>query len=310
MLKNILRAKLTERKQNCDKTFTYSKFMQKSLNITIIFLFCFSGGMLFEQNLGAESQGRKIQSYVKNGAVLQARKREVRILEQKKKGRKVKYYVLKKSVLQGRKSIAKMSANKMLETGLVTSKMVKNNRWFVKKPFQSSYKKVNIVSKYTPLKVNPEVSDKISREALQMSKTRARITGPVKPGILYSEDSSRGVLEMTKTRARITGPVKPDILYSEESSRGVLEMTKTRARITGPVKPDIIYSKKVSREAMEMTLKRSQKAVSAGKIVSAGKGIVYSAKTLIKMSKRPTIVYAPFKSKKSGEKKKTDVGKN
>ena len=115
---------------------------------------------------------------------------------------------------------------------------------------------------------------------------------------------------MSKTRARITGPVKPGIHYSEESSRGVLEMTKTRARITGPVKPDIIYSKKVSREAMEMTLKRSQKAVSAGKIVSAGKGIVYSAKTLIKMSKRPTIVYAPFKSKKSGEKEKTDVEKN
>jgi hypothetical protein len=194
----------------------------------------------------------------------------------------VKYYVLKKSVLQGRKSIAKMSANKILETGLITSKMVKNNHWFVKKPFQPRYTKVNIVSKYTPQEVNPEESDKISREAMQMSKTRARITGPVKPGILYSE----------------------------ESSRGVLEMTKTRARITGPVKPDIIYSKKVSREAMEMTLKRSQKAVSAGKTVSAGKGIVYSVKTLRKMSKRPTIVYAPFKSEKAGEKKKTDVEKN
>jgi len=256
--------------------------MQKSLGITIIFLFCFSGGLFFEQNLGAESQGRKIQSYVKNGTVLPARKREARILEQKNKGRKVKYYVLKKSVLQGRKSIAKMSANKILETGLITSKMVKNNQWFVKKPFQPRYTKVNIVSKYTPPEVNPEESDKISRKALQMSKTRARITGPVKPGILYSE----------------------------ESSRGVLEMTKTRVRITGPVKPDIIYSKKVSREAMEMTLKRSQKAVSAGKTVSAGKGIVYSAKTLRKMSKRPTIVYAPFKSEKAGEKKKTDVEKN
>jgi len=282
MLKDRLRANLKERKKNRDKTFTYSKFMQKSLGITIIFLFCFSGGLFFEQNLGAESQGRKIQSYVKNGTVLQARKREARVLEQKNKGRKVKYYVLKKSVLQGRKSIAKMSANKMFETGLVTSKMVKNNHWFVKKPFQPRYTKVNIVSKYTPPEVNPEESDKISREAMQMSKTRARITGPVKPGILYSE----------------------------ESSRGVLEMTKTRARITGPVKPDIIYSKKVSREAMEMTLKRSQKAVSAGKTVSAGKGIVYSAITLIKMSKRPTIVYAPFKSEKAGEKKKTDVEKN
>ena len=83
-------------------------------------------------------------------------------------------------------------------------------------------------------------------------------------------------------------------------------MTKTRARITGTVKPDIIYSKKVSREAMEMTMtfKRSQKAV------TARKGIVYTAKILRKMSKRPTIVYAPFKSEKSGEKKKTDVEKN
>ena len=281
-MKDRLRANLKERKKNRDKTFTYSKFMQKSLGIIIILLFCFSGGLFFEQNLGAESQGRKIQSYVKNGTVLQARIREARILEQKNKGRKVKYYVLKKSVLQGRKSIAKMSANKMFETGLVTSKMVKNNHWFVKKPFQPRYTKVNIVSKYTPPEVNPEESDKISREAMQMSKTRARITGPV----------------------------KPDILYYEESSRGVLEMTKTRARITGPVKPDIIYSKKVSREAMEMTLKRSQKAVSAGKTVSAGKGIVYSAITLIKMSKRPSIVYAPFKSEKAGEKKKTDVEKN
>ena len=282
MFKERLSINFSERKKNRFITLSDSKFMQKSLKIIIILLFCFSSGLFFEQNLGAESQGRKIQSYIKNGTVLQVRKNESRIAEQKNKGRKVKYYVLKKSVLQGRKSITKMSANKMLETGLVTSKMVKNNHWFVKKPFQPRYSKVNIVSKYTPPEVNPEESDKISRKAIQMSKTRARITGPVKPGILYSE----------------------------ESSRGVLEMTKTRARITGPVKPDIIYSKKVSREAMEMTLKRSQKAVSTGKTVSAGKGIVYSAITLIKMSKRPTIVYAPFKREKAGEKKKTDVENN
>ena len=304
MFKDRLRINLTERKKIRDITLSDSKFMQKFLGIIIILLFCFSGGLFFDQNLGAESQGRKIQSYVKNGTVLQARKREARILEQKNKGRKVKYYVLKKTVLQGRKDKAKKSADKILDTGLITSKMIKNNRWFVKKPFQSSYTKVNIVSKYTPLKVNPEVSDKISREALQMSKTLARLAGPVKSGILYSEESSRGVLEMTKTRAHITGPVKPGILYSEESSRGVLEMTKTRARRTGPVKPDIIYSKKVSREAMEMTLRRSQKSL------TARKGIVYTAKILRKMSKRPTIVYAPFKSEKAGEKKKNDVEKN
>ena len=273
MFKDRLRTNLTERKKVRDITLSDSKFMQKSLFIIIFLLFCFSGGLFFEQKLGAESQGRKIQLYVKHGTVLQARKRETQILEQKNKGRRVKFYILKKSVLQGRKSIAKKSANKMLETGLVTSNMVKNNHWFVKKPFQPRYSKVNIVSKYTPPEVNPEESDKISRNALQISKTRARVTGPVKPGIFYSE----------------------------ESSRGVLKMTKTRARITGPVKPDIIYSKKVSREAMEMTLKRSQKAV------TARKGIVYTAKILRKMSKRPTIVYAPFKSEKAGEKKNTDV---
>jgi len=195
MFKDRLRINLTERKKNRDITLSDSKFMQKSLGIIIILLFCFSGGLFFEQNLGAESQGRKIQSYVKNGTVLQSRIREARILEQKNKGRKVKYYVLKKSVLQGRKSIAKMSSNKMLETGLVTSKMVKNNHWFVKKPFQPRYTKVNIVSKYTPPEENPEESDKIRRKALQMSKTRVRITGPVKPGSLYSEESSREVLD-------------------------------------------------------------------------------------------------------------------
>ena len=65
MFTDRLRIYLTERKKNQDITMSDSKFMQKSLGIIIILLFCFSGGMFFEQNLGAESQGRKIQSYVK-----------------------------------------------------------------------------------------------------------------------------------------------------------------------------------------------------------------------------------------------------
>ena len=85
MMKNRLRANLTERKKNRDKSFTYSKFMQKSLGITIIFLFSFSGWLLFEQDLRAKSQGRKIQLYVKKGTGLQVRKNESRIAEQKKK---------------------------------------------------------------------------------------------------------------------------------------------------------------------------------------------------------------------------------
>ena len=94
MFKDRLRINLTESKKIRDITLSDSKFMQKSLGIIIILLFCFSCGLFFEQNLGAESQGRKIQSYVKNGTVLQARIREARILEQKNKGRKVKFYVL------------------------------------------------------------------------------------------------------------------------------------------------------------------------------------------------------------------------
>ena len=57
----------------------------------------------------------------------------------------------------------------MVESGLVTLEMFKKNRWFVKNPVQSSSTKLP----------DYEESKKISREALKMSKYRARITGPV-----------------------------------------------------------------------------------------------------------------------------------
>jgi len=256
--------------------------MHKSLCIIIIFLFCFFGELFFEQKLAAQSQGRNIQLYVKDSAVLQASKSEARITEQRNKGRKVKYYVLKKSVLQGRKSMGKYSAKKIIETGLVSSKMVKNNHWFVKKPTQLRNSKVNIAREYNSSEVNPRVSKKISRNALQISKTRARITGAA----------------------------KPDTLFPEESSRGALKMTKTRASVTGPVKPDIVYSKKISRKVREMSLKRTRKNITAQKNLSVGKGNVYTAKELINMGKNSKFAYETSSSEKDTVKKKSYIEKN
>jgi len=310
MSKEILSINLTEKEKNVTYPLYYSKFMHKSLCIIIIFSFCFFGELYFEQNLAAKSQGRNIQLYVKDSAVLQASKSEARIAEQRNKGRKVKYYVLKKSVLQGRKSMGKNSAKKIIETGFVSSKMIKNNHWFVKKPTQLRNSKVNIAREYNSSEVNPTVSKKISRNALQISKTRARITGAAKPDTLFPEESSRNAFQISKTRARATGAAKPDTLFPEESSRGALKMTKTRASVTGPVKPDIVYSKKISRKVREMSLKRTRKNITAQKNLSVGKGNVYTAKELINMGKNSKFAYETSSSEKDTVKKKSYIEKN
>ena len=67
-----------------------------------------------------------------------------------------------------------------------------------------------------------------------MAKTRASIVRSVdKPDALYPDDPGREVLQITKTRARKTGLVKPDDLYSRSVSNEARGMTykwsRTRA---------------------------------------------------------------------------------
>ena len=67
-----------------------------------------------------------------------------------------------------------------------------------------------------------------------MAKTQARIVKSVdKPDALYPDDPGREALQITKTRARKTGLVKPDDLYSRSVSNEARGMTykwsRTRA---------------------------------------------------------------------------------
>ncbi|HIO84108.1 MAG TPA: hypothetical protein EYG61_08850 [Deltaproteobacteria bacterium] len=232
---------------------------------------------------------------------MQANKRKARIAGQKVSGRKIKYYLKNKSVLQSKRGKASTAAVKMVDAGLITASMVKKNRWFVRKPYQTSYTKISSIKQYQPPPVNPEENNRISRKALAISKTRARETWPVKPDSPYSEESSRNALSMSRARARVAGPAKPGIVYTESTSRAALNLSKSRARETGPVKPDRLYSESVSRYAMEITNKRSKKFY-----VVRIKGLVYSAELLKSMGRRPPIIKIPFNIEKSDTNKKAD----
>ena len=243
-------------------------YLVSSLKFIILCLFCFSEILFLGPKLKAESHDKQLQKYVKNANNLEANKlKKARVAAQKTNGRVIKYYLIKKSVVQSKKAKAKTAAVKMVDAGLITSSMVKKNRWFVQKPFETSYSKISSIKLYQPPRLNPEENEKISRKAFVISKNRARDTGPNKQGVLYSEDTSRKAQNISTTRARETGPAKPEILYSEI----------------------------VSREAKILSNERSKK------YTVLRKGLVYSAEMLKNMGRRPPIKYAPFNSESSVE---------
>ncbi len=276
-----------------------------SLKIIVLSLFCFSEIVFFGARLQAESHEKRLQSYVKNAKNLEDNKRKARrVAAQKTNGRVIKYYLIRKSVVQSKKSKAKTAAVKMVDAGLITASMVKKNRWFVQKPFETSYTKISPIKRYQPPRLSPEENEKTSRKVFTISKNHARDAGPVKPGSLYPEDTSRGALKMTKTRASDTGTTRPGIVYSENSGREAFKISTTRARKTGPVKPDILYPESVSREAKNMSNIRSIK------YTVPRKGLVYSAEMLKSMGRRPPVKNIPFKSESSALEKKEESNSN
>ena len=272
----------------------------KSQKFIMQCVFCVSFMLFPTDELKSKQQENIIQNYVRSGTTLKARKRKAYMNAQKVSGRKIKRYLISKSVLQSRKGRANAATRKMVESGPVTLELVKKNRWFVKKPIQTSYTKLPDIKQYVPPKPDLEKSKKISRSALTMTKNRARITGPVKPDSLYSSNDSRGVLKMTKTRARAAGPVKPGIVYAEDVSRGAMKISKNRAVITGPVKPKILYSDQVSRDAKKISLKTSRDFTTARREMS------YNSDMLKSIAKRPEVDYKPINVKTASEKKDTE----
>ena len=265
----------------------------KSLNIYVKFLkkimlvmFFFPNIIIFPHELTAESQGREIQNFVNSGTTLQARKMKAYENAQRDSGLKIKRYLINKSAIQSKKGKSTAATKKMVESGLVPREMLKNNRWFVKKPVQTSYSKLQ----------DYEESKKISHDALKISKYRARITGPVKPDNLYAESSSREALKITRTRARISGPAKPGIIYSEDVGRDAMKISKTRAVATGSVKPAILYSEQVSRDAKKISIKTAKEYTTDRRDMSVYSGILES------MSKRPSLKNKPVKIENTSKK--------
>jgi len=286
MLKDKLNSSFCK-KNAAEECFT------KNFNIFVKFLKKIMLGLFFITNiiispheLTAESQGREIQNYVRNGTTLQARKRKAYENAQKESGLKIKNYLINKSAIQSKKGKSAAASQKMVESGLVTLEMFKKNRWFIKNPAQSSYTKLQ----------DYEESKKISREALKMSKYRARITGPVKPDYLYGESPSRDALKMTRTRARITGPAKPGIIFSEDVGRDAMKISKTRAIATGPVKPAILYSEQASRDAKKISIKTAKEYTTDRRDMSVYANILES------MSKRPALNSKPVNIEKNSKK--------
>ena len=204
------------KKNAAEECFTKSlKIYVKSLKKIMLVLFFVLNIIISPHELTAESQGREIQNFVNSGTTLQARKMKAYENAQKDSGLKIKRYLITKSAIQSKKGKSTAATKKMVESGLVPREMLKNNRWFVRKPVQTSYSKLQ----------DYEESKKISRDALKISKYRARITGPVKPDNLYAESSSREALKITRTRARISGPAKPGIIYSGDVGRDAMKIS-------------------------------------------------------------------------------------
>ena len=244
----------------------------------IMFILLLVPNIFFFQNeLRAESQGREVQIFVRSGAALKERKRKAYENSQKESGLKIKRYLINKSALQSKKGKSAVATKKMVESGLVTLEMVKNNKLFVKKHVQTSFSKPQ----------DYEESKNISRDALKISKNRARITGPAKPDYLFAESTSRDAHRITRTRARISGPVKPGIIYAENVGREAKRISKTRAVVTSPVKPEKLYSEQVSRDAKKISIKTAKRFTTDRRDMSVYSDIIEN------MSKRPALINNP-----------------
>ena len=275
------------KKNAAEECFTKSlNIFVKSLKKFMLVLFFVPNIIISPHELTAESQGREILNFVRSGTTLQARKRKAYENSQKESGLTIKRYLINKSALQSKKGKSTAATLKMVESGLVTLEMVKKNKWFVKNPVQTSYSKIQ----------DYEESKKISRNALKISKNRARITGPVKPDNLYSESSSREVLSITRTRARTSGPAKPGIIYTEDVGRDAMKISKTRAVATSPMKPETLYSEQASRDAKKISIKTAKEYTTFRRDMSVYSNILES------MSKRPALNSKPVNIEKNSKK--------
>ena len=101
---------------------------------------------------------------------------------------------------------------------------------------------------------------------------------------------------MTRARARTSGPVKPGIIYSEDVARDAMKISKTRAVATSPVKPETLYSEQASRDAKKISIKTAKEYTTDRRDMSVYANIIES------MSKRPALNSKPVNIEKTSKK--------
>ena len=231
---------------------------KKSKNIFVLFTIVFTINVICVSNKSVKGESTKVNIYIKNSKDLKSKKRQKLISSTKSDGQKINNFVKNSSKTQSRKSKRNIVTDRMKESGIATKNMVKDNKWFVKKPFQKSYNKISTIKRIVPSKfLNVEDKD-VSLKASKLSKIRARNTGYIKPEEVFSKDSSRKAKLISSSQTVSSGPVKAGPVYSENSSRLASDISNKRARATGPIKPEIIYSDQIGRKAFEMSLKNKK----------------------------------------------------
>ena len=88
----------------------------KSQKKIMLVLFFVPNIIVSPHELTAESQGREIQNFVRNGSTLKARKRKAYENAQKESGLKIKSYLINKSALQSKKGKSAAASQKMVES--------------------------------------------------------------------------------------------------------------------------------------------------------------------------------------------------
>lgn len=231
---------------------------KKSKNIFVLFTIVFTINVICVSNKSVKGESTKVNIYIKNSKDLKSKKRQKLISSTKSDGQKINNFVKNSSKTQSRKSKRNIVTDRMKESGIATKNMAKDNKWFVKKPFQKSYNKISTIKRIVPSKfLNVEDKD-VSLKASKLSKIRARNTGYIKPEEVFSKDSSRKAKLISSSQTVSSGPVKAGPVYSENSSRLASDISNKRARATGPIKPEIIYSDQIGRKAFEMSLKNKK----------------------------------------------------
>ena len=164
---------------------------KKLKTIFLILPIFFSIIVISDKNKFAKSQNSRISIYIKNSKELKSEKRKTQISSTKSDDEKINYFLKSTSKTQSKKSKKNIAVDRMKESGIATKNMVKENRWFVKKPFRKSYNKISNIKRVKPLKFETLDDKKISLKASKFSKIRARETGYIKPEEIFSKESGR-----------------------------------------------------------------------------------------------------------------------